>query len=231
MAGRRLGGPERGGGAYLPPFLFLCIPALEVPLELEASCHEMMPQPPPLPKRAHLQQQPLCGLWGGHSPCWQPLRGSGPEDLYGRTTMTQPKPHTQPPAEGCGKSQHSIAFGKAPRREADSRQKCSVRFPAGHRQGGLTDRLFFFTRPWFKSFQAQNSIAFGKAPRRGERCERAVYAVRRHMLGQGRYGIRGWHAWSPNEKNQFRKFYCLRQVHLAENLHRATRTQNRVGTT
>ena len=33
------------------------------------------------------------------------------------------------------------------------------------------------------------------------------------------------------KKNQFWKFYCLRQVHLAENLHRATRTQNRVETT
>ena len=28
-----------------------------------------------------------------------------------------------------------------------------------------------------------------------------------------------------------RKFYCLRQVHLAENLPRATHTQNRVETT
>ena len=30
---------------------------------------------------------------------------------------------------------------------------------------------------------------------------------------------------------QFRKFYCLQQVHLAENLPRATHTQNRVKTT
>ena len=33
------------------------------------------------------------------------------------------------------------------------------------------------------------------------------------------------------EKINFRKFYCLRQVHLAENLPRATHTQNRVETT
>ena len=33
------------------------------------------------------------------------------------------------------------------------------------------------------------------------------------------------------KKNQFRKFYCLRQVHLAENLPQATHTQNRVKTT
>ena len=33
------------------------------------------------------------------------------------------------------------------------------------------------------------------------------------------------------KKKQFRKLYCLRQVHLAENLPRATHTQNRVKTT
>ena len=36
-----------------------------------------------------------------------------------------------------------------------------------------------------------------------------------------------------NIKKMFckKKFYCLRQVHLAENLPRATHTQNRVETT
>ena len=33
------------------------------------------------------------------------------------------------------------------------------------------------------------------------------------------------------KKISFGKFYCLRQVHLAENLPRATHTQNRVETT
>ena len=33
------------------------------------------------------------------------------------------------------------------------------------------------------------------------------------------------------KKISFRKFYCLRQVHLAENLPRATHPQNRVETT
>ena len=33
------------------------------------------------------------------------------------------------------------------------------------------------------------------------------------------------------KKNQFQKFYCLRQLHLAENLLQATHTQNRVKTT
>ena len=33
------------------------------------------------------------------------------------------------------------------------------------------------------------------------------------------------------KKISFGKFYCLRQVHLAENLPQATHTQNRVKTT
>ena len=37
--------------------------------------------------------------------------------------------------------------------------------------------------------------------------------------------------WSEYQKNQFRKFYCLRQVHLVENLPQATHTLNRVKTT
>ena len=34
-----------------------------------------------------------------------------------------------------------------------------------------------------------------------------------------------------NIKKNLQKFYCLRQVHLAENLPQATQTQNRVKTT
>ena len=33
------------------------------------------------------------------------------------------------------------------------------------------------------------------------------------------------------KKTQIQKFYCLRQVHLAENLPQATHAQNRVKTT
>ena len=35
----------------------------------------------------------------------------------------------------------------------------------------------------------------------------------------------------PPDANQFRKFCCLRQVHLAENLPQATHTQNKEKTT